>query len=223
MLEKGYHKERNVRPLWLDPSLAPLFDLFRLHRVKPWDIDISYVLTALVKEMRKRGKIDFIASGVALLSSSILYRMKSEHILRLQEPPKVRMERSVEFVPPPLQLPYRHEYMTTTVDDLIKALEEVLKREGKSISSPIEMASPPPIIRGFDQFSVNIEKNMVKLYRKIVRLAGSKGCVPFMKVVDGKGKTEMIRAFLLILLLASKGKVRLRQEREFGEIYVVLI
>ena len=222
MSGKEILKETDVKPLWLEPSLITLFDLLRLHRVRPWDVDISYILTTLVKEMKKRGGIDFVASGVALLSSSILYRMKSELVLKLQEPPKIVVKKPVDFIPPPIQLPYRHEYTTTTINDLIKTLEEVLKKESKVGPKLIEMTPNLPISRSLDQFAVNVKKNMAKLYKKIVRLTKSGKSTSFTKLVAGKRRTEIIRTFLLILLIACEGKVRLKQEREFGEIYISL-
>ena len=117
------------KPFWLKPPWMILFDLMKLHRVRPWDVNLSYLLTSLIGEIGKRGYIDFKASGVALLSSATIYRMKSELILELQEPPKPPEERPVEFLPPPIQLPYRFEYTSTTVDNLIEALEEALKSE----------------------------------------------------------------------------------------------
>jgi len=222
MSRKEILEETNVKPLWFEPSLVTLFDLLRLHRVRPWDVDISYILPALVNEMKKRGGIDFVASGVALLSSSILYRMKSELVLKLQEPPRIVGRKPVDFVPPPIQLPYRYEYTTTTINDLIKTLEEALKKESKVGPSLIEMVPDPSVSRSLDQFAINIKKNMTKLYEKIYKLAKSEKSISFTKLVAGKRRTEIIRTFLLILLIASEGKVRLKQEKELGEIYISL-
>jgi len=222
MSGKEVLEETNVKPLWLEPSLITIFDLLRLHRVRPWDVDISHILTVLVEEMRKRGGIDFIASGVALLSSSVLYRMKSELVLKLQEPPKIAVKKLVDFIPPPIQLPYRHEYTTTTINDLIRVLDEALKREGEVGSRLMETTPEPPISRSLDQFAVNVKKNMVELYRRIVRLSKAEERLSFTKLVAGKGRAEIIRIFFLILLIACEGEVRLEQESEFGEIYISL-
>jgi len=222
MSGKEVLEETNVKPLWLEPSLITIFDLLRLHRVRPWDVDISHILTVLVEEMKKRGGIDFIASGVALLSSSVLYRMKSELVLKLQEPPKIAVKKLVDFIPPPIQLPYRHEYTTTTINDLIRVLDEALKKEGEVGSGLMETTPEPPISQSLDQFAVNVKKNMVELYRRIVRLSKAEKRLSFTKLVAGKGRAEIIRIFFLILLIACEGEVRLEQESEFGEIYISL-
>ena len=123
-----YAFNNSEKPFWLRSPWIILFDLVRLQRVRPWNVDLSYLLTTLVHELKRGGYIDLTASGIALFSSATIYRMKSELVLELQEPPKPPPERPMEVLPPPIQLPYRHEYTLTTIENLIKALERVLKR-----------------------------------------------------------------------------------------------
>jgi segregation and condensation protein A len=110
------------KPFWITPPLTILFDLVRLQRIQPWNVDVAKLLTLLVQEMRKRGHIDFTASGIALLSSATLLKIKSEHILELEEPPTPPLPTQDEFIPPPIQLPFRYEYTSTTIQTLISAL-----------------------------------------------------------------------------------------------------
>jgi len=107
---------------WLKAHYAVLFDLIHLHRVKPWDVNFANLLDELLHEMRSRGFIDFSVSGTALLSSAILLRMKSELILNMEEPPKHPLDRTTDFVPPPLSFPLRYESTTTSVEEVIKGL-----------------------------------------------------------------------------------------------------
>jgi len=88
------------KPFWLRPPYVILFDLLRLHRIKPWDVNITYLLNAFLAEMKKQGFIDFSASGTALLSSAMIHRMKSELVLKMEEPPKPPIVRPNEEVPP---------------------------------------------------------------------------------------------------------------------------
>ncbi|MBS7623932.1 hypothetical protein KEJ39_09740, partial [Candidatus Bathyarchaeota archaeon] len=76
------------KPFWLRPPYLILFDLLRLHRVKPWDVNVSLLLNRFLAEMRERGHLDFSISGTALLSSSIIHRMKSELVLKMEDPPR---------------------------------------------------------------------------------------------------------------------------------------
>jgi len=219
---ESYATNQPEKPFWLRPPWAVLFDLIRLQRVRPWDVDLSHLLTTLVGEMRRRGYIDFTASGIALLSSATIYRMKSELILELQEPPPPPSERPVEFIPPPIQLPFRYEYTTTTVDSLIKALEEALRDEILVELQPrlIPITPAPPVVQEIDGFMVDIENKIEDMYQNISRLGD--GVIPFSKLTAGLKRLELIRVFLLVLFLACRGKIQLWQEEDFGEIYISL-
>ncbi len=211
------------KPFWLRPPWAVLFDLIRLQKVRPWDVNLNHLLSTLAGEMRKRGYVDFTASGIALFSSSVIYRMKSELILRLEEPPKPPVERPVEFLPPPLQLPYRYEYTSTTIENLLKALEEALKTETAAHLQPrfTPITPTPPMIQEIDDFMVNIDKKLEEMYDRIVRLVPM-GKVPLSSIDDRLSRLDSVRVFILILFLACRGEIQLWQDEEFGEIYVSL-
>ncbi|MEM2093738.1 MAG: hypothetical protein QXI32_00390 [Candidatus Bathyarchaeia archaeon] len=211
------------KPFWLQPPWAVLFDLIRLQKVRPWDVNLNHLLRTLSGEMRKRGFIDFTASGIAVLSSSVIYRMKSELILKLEEPPKPPVERPVEFIPPPLQLPYRYEYTSTTIENLLKALEETLKTEAAvQVQHKLKPLTPaPPVVQEIDDFLVHIEEKIEEMYGQIVRLATAEK-IPLSSLDDGLSRLDSIRLFILILFLANRGAIQLWQDEEFGEIYISL-
>jgi len=183
-------------------------------------VDLSYLLTTLISEMKKSGYIDFTASGVALLSSATIYRMKSELILELQEPTPPPSEKPVEFIPPPIQLPFRYEYTTTTVESLVKALEEAIKGEEFMELQPrlVPITPAPPVMQEIDEFMVDIENRIEAMYQDISRIGEE--VIPFSKLTVGLRRLESIRIFLLVLFLACRGRIQLWQELDFGEIYV---
>jgi segregation and condensation protein A len=211
------------KPFWSNRPWDILFDLVRLQKVRPWDVNLNYLLSTLLGEMRRRGYIDFNASGIALLSSATIYKMKTELVLKLEEPPKPPIEKPIEFIPPPIPLPYRYEYATITLDNLLLALEEALKTEGnlRPLYKLAKVTFAPPLPREVDNFLVNIEKKIEEMYSRIVSLA-SVGKIPFSDLNDGLSRLETIRVFLILLFLACRGSIRLWQDDEFGEIYVSL-
>lgn len=213
------------KPFWVRPPWAVLFDLIKLQKIRPWSVDLSHLLTTLIKEMREKGYIDFSASGVALLSSAIIYRMKSELILELQEPPKPPVEKPSEFLPPPVQLPYRFEYASTTLENLTKALEEILKSKTYMENQLKPVPTPPEIfpIQELDDFMVDIENKIEDMYRTILSLAKENSVIRFSELIRGFRKLEMIRTFLLILFLATSGRIQLWQDEDFGEMYIGLL
>ena len=114
------------RPFYFHPPWNILFDPQMLEKINPWEIDLSFLLLSFLEEMEKRAIIDFRASGIALDSSATVYLMKSRLLLKLEEPPQPIQELSSEYVPPPLILPLRYELTTTTIQNLLEALEDCL-------------------------------------------------------------------------------------------------
>src|SRR5438552_17646078 len=82
-----------------------------------------------MKEMKGRGFIDFSVSGTALLSSAVLLGMKSELVLKMEEPPRPPPEKPTDYVAPPLAFPIRFESTTTSLDEVIKGIIDVLMAE----------------------------------------------------------------------------------------------
>src|SRR3990170_8942081 len=99
------------KPFYLRPPWNILFELNKLEKLTPWNVNIAYLLRSFLSEMERTGKVDFRASGVALDSSALIYLMKSKLLLTLQEPP-APPKAPGDFVPPPLFLPLRHELTT---------------------------------------------------------------------------------------------------------------
>ncbi len=213
------------KPFWLRPPWIVLFDLIRLQHLRPWDVNLAHILNSFLVEMKKIGYIDFTASGVALLSSATIYRMKSELILKLEEPPELPKERVVDFVPPPIQMPFRYEYTTTTLDDLLRALEGALKVEPRALaeqSQIAELASAPLILEELDSFLVEIDQHVEKLHQRIHGLLEEKKRITFSLLTEGLKRRDIIRTFLMLLFLASDRKIDLVQGEEFGEILITL-
>ena len=212
------------KPFYFQPPLNVLFELHKLRKIRPWDVNISFLLTSLLKEMEKRGEVDFRASGMALDSSSIIYLMKSKLLLKLEEPPALPKP-PPGFLPPPLFLPLRYELTSTTIQHLLKALDEVLKGERLLALKPrmeLILPSPPEFIPPVDLYLMEIEKLMEKLYDSILRFAGEGRLTTFSKFMAGMKKLEAVKIFITLLFLAQTGKVSLWQEEDFSDIYITL-
>jgi len=213
------------KPFYLLPPWNILFDFHKLEKLTPWKVNIAFLLSSFLEEMKKRGEIDFRASGIALDSSAFLYLMKSKLLLRLEEPP-ARPTEAKDFVPPPLFLPLRYELMSTTIQNLLEVLSDVIKEEQLiSLTKPrVEPILPPPsgILPSIDLYLMEIEQLMENLYASLHKLAYEEKPIIFSKLVEGYDRLETIRTFVLLLFLAQRGKVFLWQQTEFGEIYITL-
>lgn len=210
------------KPFWLRPPYLILFDLLRLHRIKPWDVDIAYLLNSFLAEMKNSGYIDFSASGTALLSSSIVHRMKSELVLKMEEPPKPPTPRPNEEIPPPLPFPLRFEYTSTSVAEILRRLQEVLVSEKIILDKKPFILTPPSVFEQFDEFLANIQENIEQFYAELIKLSIRGLPLSFKKLVYGKTLIEIVRIFVMLLFLANDKKILLAQEEEGSDILVRL-
>jgi len=210
------------KPFYLQPPWNILFEIHKLEKVKPWNVNISFLLTSFLDEMQKQGEVDFRASGVALDSSAFIYLMKSKLLLKLEEPPATPKLPS-DFIPPPIFLPLRYELTSTTIEQLLEALDSVLKGERLLPLKPrIEPLFPSPeeYLPEIDRYLMEIESLMEKLYDDMLHLAKGQPFINFTTLVAGKNRLEAIRTFILLLFLAQRQQIWVWQEEEFGEIHI---
>lgn len=212
------------KPFWLQPPHVILFDLIRLHRLKPWDVNVALLLNSFLAEMKKHGYIDFTASGTALLSSAIIHRMKSEFVLKLEDPPKPKQERIDEDVPPPLPLPIRYEFVSASAEQLLKALEQVLQSE-KAVLAKQKNAIllPPQLTEGLDEFLVDIDQRLEAFYLHLRKLSNESSTISFVKLTRGLPIVEVVRRFIMVLFLACQNRLLLYQDQAFGDITIRLL
>lgn len=212
------------KPFYFTPPWNILFELHKLVNLRPWEVSIAFLLSTFMEEMEKRGEVDFRASGVALDSSATIYLMKSKLLLKLEEPPPPP-KTPTDNLPPPLFLPVRYELTSTTVQELLKVLDDVLKGESlfalKPRTTPI-LPSPPEILPPLDLYLMEIEKQMDKLYHTLLRFANKGKFVLFSKIIDGFEKLEAIKTFVVLLFLAQKGDVTLWQDENLTDIYITV-
>jgi len=90
------------KPFYLRPPWDVLFALHRLQELEPWEVKLHALLPSLLREMERRGRIDFKASGVALHSSATIYLMKSTLLLKPEAEPR---EEPRDVVPRQLSFP----------------------------------------------------------------------------------------------------------------------
>jgi segregation and condensation protein A len=212
------------KPFYLQPPWDILFNIQRLQKINPWNINIAFLLLSFLEEMERRANIDFRASGIALDSSAFIYLLKSNLLLKLEKPPSTPPKSTVDFIPPPLIPPLRYELTTTTLQNLLEALDEALRSEKMlSLKAPQKPILPPSeIIPTISAYLMEIEDRIKDLLSKMRLLAERGEIITFSKLVNGLDKIEMIRIFIILLFMAQRGKVTLWQHEEFGEIYITL-
>lgn len=174
-----------------------------------------------MREMRGRGYIDFSVSGTALLTSAILLRMKSELILKMEEPPRPPPEKPTDFVPPPLAIPIRYQSTTTSLEEVLRGILEVLKAEKLiPVGTSQLVTRTPAVFDQTDDWLVKIEEEIKAFYAQLMKLNIRGRTLSFLELL-GKGDTiQAVRMFIMLLFLAVEGKIGLNQLEEFGDIEI---
>jgi chromatin segregation and condensation protein Rec8/ScpA/Scc1 (kleisin family) len=213
------------KPFYLYPPLNILFEFHNLEKLTPWNVDIAYLLVSFLEKMEKSGQVDFRASGIALDSSALIYLMKSRLLLKLDEPPPPPRS-PPDFVPPPLFMPLRYELTSTTIHNLLEALDEALKGEKfirfeKMAEEPL-LPTPSEIFPQMDFYLMEIELQMQKLYVVLAEKVKGAGIVEFSSLIKGMTRLEALRTFILLLFLAQETKVDLWQNEDLEEIYIAV-
>jgi len=212
------------KPFYLRPPWNILFEINKLEKLTPWNVNVAYLLSSFLSEMERTGKVDFRASGVALDSSALIYLMKSKLLLTLQEPPAPKVPK--DFVPPPLFLPLRHELTSTTIRHLLEVLDDVLKGEkmsrfDKVVAQPV-LPAVSDIMPQFDAFLAELELQMENLYALLCEKVKGAGIIEFSTLIKGVARIEAVRTFILLLFLVQDGKVSLWQNEETEELYIAV-
>ncbi|MBN1682356.1 hypothetical protein JW865_02240 [Candidatus Bathyarchaeota archaeon] len=214
----------NEKPYYLRQPWDILFRENKLEKISPWSINLVELLTSLLEEMERVG-IDFRIAGTAVNSSVLIYLKKAELLLKMEEPPKPQVDETGEvYVPPPVPLPFRFEFTTTSIQDLINALEKALNEEVNKTDVPKLPTLPLPIPNFLDteEYLVEIESKADELLERISNLTDSGNEIKFLIMIEGLSRLESVRLFMMLLFLAQKMDIDLVQDEEETDIQIIL-
>ncbi len=209
------------KPYYLRQPWDILFRENKLEKISPWSINLVQLLASLLEEMERVG-IDYRIAGTAVNSSVTIYLKKAELLLAMEEPPPPPEERGDIYLPPPVPLPFRFEFTTTSVQDLITALERALQEESSRGETPRLPTLPIPVpnFLDFEQYLIEIENRADELLEKMKVQAGTGVDLRFTIMVKGMGSLEGVRLFMMLLFLAQRMEIDLDQDEEETEITI---
>lgn len=218
------------KPFYLRPPWDILFKETKLEKISPWSIDLVYLLTTLLEEMSRVG-IDFRAAGTAINSSVHIYLKKAELLLKMEEPPKAPPEKTDIYLPPPIDLPFRFEFTTTTIKDLVEALERALIEENMRNQKPKLPTLPAPIFDLMDMevYLHEIEARSDELFNGIKLISRGGGpltlseLVKERELVKEQNWLEVVKIFMMLLFLAQRNKIDLRQDEDENDIEIIVL
>ena len=183
---------------------------------KPWEVDLERLLTMFLDLIAKSEFLDLRLCGSAALSSALIYRLKVETLFLLDKIKEARMSRS-EFagdVPLLLEMPFRQEIYSTSVEDLISTLETILEDiiRGKRKQNDRQNLILEPVITFEPDKFLNKISELVNEFRiNVLGVIREKGTFLFSDFSAGKDALEKAQFFIFFLFLAMEGTVLLDQ------------
>ena len=197
-------------------------DIVYTEGLDPWDIDITLLVKRYLEAIKKFKEMDIRLSGKFILAAAILLKMKADYLLAKKEEEKKRGNREEEVVKlenyelqPNVPQPKKRK---VTMEELISSLKKALvvseKRKFRHKQREVNMK--------LKLKKVDISEKIGLLYQKIINFLKrfKREEITFSELTPSKQREDLIWTFVPLIHLANKGKVQIRQEEEFGEIYV---
>jgi segregation and condensation protein A len=202
----------NERSELSKPPLNVLVNPESINRKKPWEVNLKHLLEIFLRILEQEDIPDLRLCGSAAFSSALIYRMKVESLFLFE---KIQVKRRVfSRIEPPriINLPYRYELSTTSLDDLVEVLENILEdmMSKKEEKKPSVIESEP--VLEVDTFSVQIQKSLKEFKRNIINILKYKKEIIFSEYVKGLDTISTLRSLLLFLFTANDGVVTLIQD-----------
>ncbi|MEM0075021.1 MAG: hypothetical protein QXG05_04060 [Nitrososphaerota archaeon] len=205
-------KDESVRIL-LNPAIAL--------RVKPWDVSIHMLLERFLSYLEQKPIVDMRLSGLALLTSSILYKLKVEQLF--YEETKSSKKNISELTEPTetLRMPFRLQAPISDIADLLSALESLLQEMERPVVEKHDTSLFQPILESQAVEKDTINQIIESYSVVILAMLKEKQQIKFTELTNGKEWPDVVRSFIVILFLAHQGKVVLLQEDEMQDIILM--
>lgn len=194
----------------------------------PWDIDIIRLADTFVAYVEHLEEFDLRIPARFILIAAILLKMKSDIIATKQqkilisepEQPESELLRTLASIPP-LQPPIKRVPLgSVAMNELIVALRKAFEvRERRTVRKARIRKAVEQVLGEEEDISERIEKLLGQIYSTIGQLEES---VSFSKLIKKWERIEIVRTLVPLLHLSQEGKVSLRQEQLFEEIFVEL-
>lgn len=212
-----------------EPPLNLLFNPSLLTAKKDvWDINVTMLLEMLLHLINMTGKKDLRICGIAILSSSIIYRLKVESIFRLE---KIAMQRKgldddLRFQQPipdlnAVEIPFRIESTyPVSLEDLLSVLENMISELANPRQKKKQLRLEPVETFNFDQYLVKFEHILQEYEDMIFDIVNADGVAMFKILVTKMEPIEVVRCFIAMLYLAMKGRVDLEEIESLEDVKI---
>jgi len=205
------------------PPINVLFNPNLVSKKGIWSINISYLLELFIKILESMKKKDLRLCGIAVLSSSIIFRIKVESIFILERIAEQSRYTSVNDVKEIktminsnvniLAMPYRHEATyDITLEELLAILSNIVQRIYSS--SREDSTSIEPIDYYDDSHLIDLE-SVIGEYKERLYTTLNGRDILFSEFVSGLDPLDVARYFIAMLHLCMEGKISIEQIGEY--------
>jgi len=183
---------------------------------KPWEVDLERLLTTFLDLISKSEFLDLRLCGSAALSSALIYRLKVETLFILDKIKEARLQR-IDIsgdVPLLLEMPFRQEIYSTSIEDLVSTLESILEdiiRGRRKQQDRINLLLEPEYIFEPDMFLNKISEQVNEFRISVLSEIKRTHNFLFSQFAQGRDALEKAQFFIFFLFLAMEGTVILEQ------------
>jgi chromatin segregation and condensation protein Rec8/ScpA/Scc1 (kleisin family) len=227
-----------------------IYDLIKTEQLDPWDIDLGVLAEKYSQVIEEMQEANFFVSSKVLYACALLLRLKSEFLtnrfirelddaLYGRKDEKYEIERiEIDEDELPVLVPRTPmaRFKKVSLKELMGALNQAMETENRRIRREIKQkqAEKSALVVLPNKKKVPLKSRIVIVFSKIrAHVFGDKHArtkvvnipkinehMPFS--VLAKTKQEKLDCFLPILQLSNNGKLWLRQENHFDEIFMHL-
>ena len=203
------------------PPLNLLFNPSLIERDDVWKIDIVKLLEILLSTLTSSTYKDLRLCGVAILTSTLIHRLKVESIFRLE---KIANKNSsadfqktggiTEKIPIPeisnLTLPFRQEIAyPVSLEDLLSILENMITDLTNPIARKSQVKLEPVQTVDFQDYLIKFEKIIEDFENKLIEKLLQKDQLIFNDLVQNMNELDVARYFIAMLYLSMKNKIEI--------------
>jgi segregation and condensation protein A len=199
-------------------------DIVTKEGMDPWNIDIAGLTDKFLETIRALKKFDIKMSGKFLLAAAILLKMKSDYLLYVKKDEEAKPDDSIDMsmfeigginLEPNLPLPKQRK---VTVEELILSLQKALAVKERRVFRMKEREVDIKI----RVKKVNISEKIKLLFKRLMGMfdAFSNSEIKFSSIIPSAFREDVLWTFIPLIHIANKGHIALKQEEDFGEIYV---
>ena len=202
------------------PPLNLLFNPSLIDKEDVWQINVVKLLETLLELLSKTGNKDLRVCGVAILTSSLIHRLKVESIFRLD---KIANQKNIEKdiekdaekkIPIPelanLGLPFRKETAyPASLEELLLILENMITELSTPKIRRNLLDLEPVESFDFQEYLINFEKIIEEYEITLFNKINFEKELIFNIFVQNMNELDIARYFIAMLYLAMKGKIEI--------------